>query len=244
MKIRISELRKVIKHCILLEDSRSVPKITIPAVTKVFAEFGINPTTFAAAKEAAGFGAINVEFSEMIENIHDGINSIAQSYASSEKMMSDQALLKLIRARLTDPGNYAADKIPQFIKTALLKPGTKLDEAIGDLFELTVAGRGGTKRGDDEQLIIKVMQAINRLSTGADLNGNGINALGDLLYTYDMKDEARAANIAQSRLAALYDMLKDDEKEGKFKEFTNKFSKGSESNPPAMSPREMKTKMD
>jgi hypothetical protein len=59
-----------------------------------------------------------------------------------------------------------------------------------------------------------------------------------------MKDEARAANIAQSRLTALYDMLKDDEKEGKFKEFTNKFSKGSESNPPAMSPREMKTKMD
>jgi len=227
MKIRISELRKVIKHCILLEDSRSVPKITIPAVTKVFAEFGINPTTFAAAKEAAGFGAINVEFSEMIENIHDGINSIAQSYASSEKMMSDQALLKLIRARLTDPGNYGADKVPQFIKTALLKPGTKLDEAIGDLFELTVAGRGGTKRGDDEQLIIKVMQAINRLSTGADtdLKGNGMNALGDLLYTYDMKDEARAANIAQSRLTDLYDMLRDDEQEGKFKEFTDKFSK-------------------
>ena len=227
MKIRISELRKVIKHCILLEDSRSVPKITIPAVTKVFAEF-----------------AINVEFSEMIENIHDGINSIAQSYASSEKMMSDQALLRLIRARLTDPGNYGADKVPQFIKTALLKPGTKLDEAIGDLFELTVAGRGGTKRGDDEQLIIKVMQAINRLSTGADLNGNGINALGDLLYTYDMKDEARAANIAQSRLADLYDILKDNEKEGKFKEFTNKFSKGSESTPPAMNSREMKTKID
>jgi len=227
MKIRISELRKVIKHCILLEDSRSVPKITIPAVTKVFAEFGINPTTFAAAKEAAGFGAINVEFSEMIENIHDGINSIAQSYASSEKMMSDQALLKLIRARLTDPGNYGADKVPQFIKTALLKPGTKLDEAIGDLFELTVAGRGGTKRGDDEQLIIKVMQAINRLSTGADtdLKGNGMNALGDLLYTKDKKDEARAANIAQSRLTDLYDMLRDDEQEGKFKEFTDKFSK-------------------
>jgi len=142
-------------------------------------------------------------------------------------MMSDQALLKLIRARLTDPGNYGADKVPQFIKTALLKPGTKLDEAIGDLFELTVAGRGGTKRGDDEQLIIKVMQAINRLSTGADtdLKGNGMNALGDLLYTYDMKDEARAANIAQSRLTDLYDMLRDDEQEGKFKEFTDKFSK-------------------
>ena len=88
------------------------------------------------------------------------------------------------------------------------------------------------------------MQAINRLSTGADLNGNGINALGDLLYTYDMKDEARAANIAQSRLADLYDILKDNEKEGKFKEFTNKFSKGSESTPPAMNSREMKTKID
>jgi len=246
MKIRISELRKVIKHCILLEDSRGVPKITSKALINVFDEFGINPASFAAAKEKAGFGVIRAEFSEMIENILDGVNRVAAGYTSSEKLMTDEKSLRWIRSVLTDPGNYDADKVPQFIKDTLLKPGKKLDEAIGDLFELTVAGRGGMKRGDDEQLIIKVMQAINRLSTGADpdLKGNGMNALGDLLYAYDMKDEARAANIAQSRLTALYDMLKDDEKEGKFKEFTNKFSKGSESNPPAMSPREMKTKMD
>jgi hypothetical protein len=242
MKIRISELRKVIKECILSEDARSVPKITAKALASIFEEFKINPETFAAAKEEAGFGVIRAEFSEMIENLTDGLNRIAAGYTSSEKMMSDEKSLRWIRAVLADPGNYDADEVPTFIKRNL----NRLVEAIGDLFELTIAGRGGMKRRDDERLVLKIMQAINRLSTGVDqeLKGNGINILGDLLYAYDMRDEARAANIAQSRLTALYDMLKDDEQEGKFKEFTDKFSKGSDSSPPAINPSQMKTKID
>jgi len=141
-------------------------------------------------------------------------------------MMSDEQSLDLVRSVLADPTSYAAilpegDKeIPEIIS----KNMDALVKEVADHFELTMSSRTGMTKRDDEKIVVDVMQAIYRLMSGHDKT-KGLSIVSDLFITYDMNDEAKAANDALSDLTRLHKLLKSDEEEGKFKEFTNKFSK-------------------
>jgi hypothetical protein len=243
MKIRITELRKIIKECILLEEvGAKVPKITPMALRNVFSkrEFNITPLSLRLENIKLRKNPVkdlNQKFEVMIRKVVEDLNYVAMDYALSSlpdpsvgpdsgTMMSDEQSLDLVRSVLADPTSYAAilpegDKeIPEIIS----KNMDALVKEVADHFELTMSSRTGMTKRDDEKIVVDVMQAIYRLMFGHD-KSKGLSIVPDLFISYDMNDEAKAANDALSDLTRLHKLLKSDEEEGKFKEFTNKFSK-------------------
>jgi hypothetical protein len=246
------------------EVGAKVPKITAAALKNIFSKFNITPFSLQleyirGGKKSGNVKDIKEKFETMIKKVVEDLNYVSMDYALSSlpdpavgpdsgKMMTDEQSLELIKSVLADVKSYEAilpegdEEIPKIIS----KNMDALVKQVADHFELTLASRGGASKTDDEKIVLDVMQAIYRTMNGHDKT-KGLNVASNLFKVYDMDDEAGAANVALGDLSRLYDMLKDDEQEGKFKEFTGKFSKnskGSESKSPAIPRDQMKTRVE
>ena len=241
MKIKLNELRKFIQGQLLLEyeagiESRNVSPLSNKVVVNIFQEFKIDSGVVAKYKQTVSDA---FSFDEMIKRVTDGLNDVGKAYATSDRLMSDKKSLELVKNVLTDPANYslgAERNVPEFIMRDL----ERLVFKVADAMEVTILARGGAAMNDDEKIVINIMTSIHGLFTGR----NGINVLGDLLYAYDMKPEAQVANNAMGALTTLSKTLEQNKKDGKFKEFTDVFSKGSPTSGPRIASDQMKTKIN
>lgn len=216
MKIKVSQLRRIIKEHIILEATqRRVPPVDRSDVVSLFNEFGID--------EEISWSEDQVNFDEMIDNVTDGIKMMAQNYAESPTLMSDAQVEAGLRAVLGDPSTYGTDtnKIPGFMRG----PASRgIVSRIADKFKISLKGRGTSGASADDKIIMSVMNSLMKLVKG-DGQSPGLNKLADLFASYDLEPEAAAANSTLGPATMLMDLIAQSRDKGRFDKLGDKFAK-------------------
>lgn len=215
MKIKVSQLRNLVrKHIILEATARRVRPVDRSDVESLFREFGID-------EELTWSEQVN--FDEMIDNMTSGISTIAQNYANSPELMSDDRVEAGLRAVLGDPREYGSDvkKVPEFMRG----PASRgIISKIADKFKMSLRGRGLEGAAADDKIIMSVMNSLMKLVKG-DGQSPGLNKLADLFASYDLEPEAAAANATLGPATALMDTLTQSRDKGRFDKLSDKYAK-------------------
>lgn len=214
MKIKVSQLRRLVREHILLEEvQRKVPKIDVADVESLFKEAGID--------EELAWEESQVNFYDMVGNIAADIIDLANNYAESPTLMSDAQVEAGLRAILLDPRAYGDDikQVPEFM-TRLM--GRGLIQKIADKFKISIKGRGSSSA--DEKLIMSVMNSLMKLVKG-DGQSPGLNKLADVFAAYDLEPEAAAANATLGPATTLMDIIAKSRDEGRFDKLGDKYAK-------------------
>lgn len=202
MKIKVSVLRKLIKEHIISEiEMRSVTNLTRDKLIKILSDYNID-------EDVTWSDGIN--FDEMVDYLQANLKQIGSIYASSEKMMSDERSLKMIRAMLMEPLNYGEDneKVPSFMLKAISKG---FIDDLADRMKITVRGRGAPEA--DDGIVMSVMKSLLDATYG--VSGKpGLNNLADLFKLYGYSKGIKMSNELLGSVTKFRKEINDDKSSG------------------------------